>query len=148
MRRRIAFACACLVGIVSAPAAARAGDVPVHIRIIKGSKSGPAKMDDSLLVLKKQLSALAYVRWTQESDEKRTMSKGKIEFFKLPDGEDVSLQLKDEQPDKVTFEVVLLARKTHNKLTVERGQRIVHQVSGEKDGSAFFLTVIVWPDAR
>jgi len=147
MRRRIAFACVCLVGIVSAPALARA-EVPVHIRIIKGSKNGPAKMDDSLLVLKKQLSPLAYVQWTQETDEKRTMSKGKIEFFKLPNGDDVSLQLRDEQPDKVTFEVVLLARKTHNKLTVERGQRIVHQVSGEKDGSAFFLTVIVWPDAR
>jgi len=147
MGRRIAFACVFLIGIVSAPALARA-EVPVHIRIIKGSKTGPAKMDDSLLVLKKQLSSLAYVRWTQESDEKRTMSKGKIEFFKLPDGDDVSLQLKDEQPDKVTFEVVLLARKTHNKLTIERGQRIVHQVSGEKDGSAFFLTVIVWPDAR
>lgn len=150
MRRRIAFARALALGLIVlavAPSAARA-EVPVHIRIIKGSKNGPAKMDDSLLVLKKQLSALAYVRWTQESDEKRTMSKGKIEFFKLPDGDDVSLQLKDEQPDKVTFEVVLLARKTHNKLTVERGQRIVHQVSGEKDGSAFFLTVIVWPDAR
>ncbi len=147
MRRRIAFASVLLFGIVFAPALARA-EVPVHIRIIKGSKNGPAKMDDSLLVLKKQLSSLAYVRWTQETDEKRTMSKGKIEFFKLPDGDDVSLQLKDEHPDKVTFEVVLLARKTHNKLTVERGQRIVHQVSGEKDGSAFFLTVIVWPDAR
>lgn len=150
MRRRIAFAHAFVLGLVAlaaAPAPARA-EVPVHIRIIKGSKNGPAKMDESLLVLKKQLSGLAYIRWEQESDEKRTMSKGKIEFFKLPDGDDVSLQLKDEQPNKVTFEVVLLARKTHNKLTVERGQRIVHQVSGEKDGSAFFLTVIVWPDAR
>ncbi len=147
MTRRIAFACALAIGIVSAPAAARA-DVPVHIRIIKGSKSGPAKMDDSLLVLKKQLSALAYVQWTQETDEKRTMAKGKIEFFKLPDGDDVSLQLKDEGPNRVTFLVTLLNHKTHNKLTVERGQRIVHQVSGEKDGSAFFLTVIVWPDAR
>jgi hypothetical protein len=149
MRRRIAlFAFAFgIVSIALAPAAARA-DVPVHIRIIKGSKAGPAKMDAKLEVLKKQLSALAYVRWEEESDEQRTMSKGKIEFFKLPNGDDVSLQLQDEQSDKVTFEVVLLARKTKNKLTVERGQRIVHQVSGEKDGSAFFLTVIVWPDAR
>lgn len=149
MRRRIAFARAFLCGLVLLAAAPSArAEVPVHIRIIKGSKNGPAKMDDSLLVLKKQLSALAYVRWEQESDQQRTMSKGKIEFFKLPDGDDVSLQLKDEGPNKVTFEVTLLARKTHNKLTVERGQRIVHQVSGEKDGSAFFLTVIVWPDAR
>jgi len=150
MTSRIAFARAVLfvlAALALAPLTARA-EVPVHIRIIKGSRNGPAKMDDSLLVLKKQLSSLAYVRWTQESDEKRTMSKGKIEFFKLPDGDDVSLQLRDEAPDKVTFEVTLLARKTHNKLTVERGQRIVHQVSGEKDGSAFFLTVIVWPDAR
>ncbi len=149
MTRRIAVACAFVAGIVSAtaPASARA-DVPVHIRIIKGSKQGPAKMDESLLVLKKQLSALAYVRWEQASDEQRTMSKGKIEFFKLPDGDDVSIQLKDEQPNKVTFLVTLLALKTQNKLTVERGQRIVHQVSGEKGGSAYFLTVIVWPDAR
>jgi hypothetical protein len=147
MTRRIAFVCALLAGIVFAPVHVRA-DVPVHVRIIKGSKQGPAKMDESLLVLKKQLSALAYVRWTQESDEQRTMSKGKIEFFKLPDGDDVSIQLKDEGPNKVTFLVTLLAHKTNNKLTVERGQRIVHQVSSEKDGSAFFLTVIVWPDAR
>ena len=147
MRRRIAFALTIGLAVLAVPGAARA-DVPVHIRIIKGSKAGPAKMDQSLEVLKKQLSALAYVRWEQQTDEKRTMSKGKIEFFKLPNGDDVSLQLQDEQPDKVTFEVVLLARKTKNKLTVERGQRIVHQVSGEKDGSAFFLTVIVWPDAR
>jgi hypothetical protein len=148
MTSRIAFALTLGLAVFAAAPVAAQAEVPVHIRVIKGSKKGPAKMDPGLEVLKKQLSALAYVRWEQASDEKKTMSKGKVETVKLPDGDEVTLTLADEQPDKVTFEVTVLARKTQSRVTVERGQRLVHQVSGEKDGSAFFLTVIVWPDAR
>jgi hypothetical protein len=150
MTRRIGFAIALAFAfalVAAAPVPARA-DVPVHVRIIKGSKKGPAKMDESLMVLKKQLSQLAYVRWEQTSEDHRTMAKGKVETFKLPGGDEVSLALVDEQPNKVTFEVTVAARKAQNRVTVERGQRLVHQVSSEKDGSAFFLTAIVWPDAR
>jgi hypothetical protein len=45
----------------------------------------------------------------------------------------------------VTIEVALAARNTQSRLTIEKGQRIVHQVSAEKGGSAFFLTVTAWP---
>jgi hypothetical protein len=128
------------------PSVARA-DVPVHLRVIKGSKKGPAKLEPSLEPLKRQLSSLAYVRWEQASEDHRTMEKGKVESVKLPDGDEVTLVIAEEQVDKVTFEVTVASRKTQSKLTVERGQRIVHQVSGEKNGSAFFLTVIAWPDA-
>jgi hypothetical protein len=133
--------------LLSAPVSAQA-DVPVHLRIIKGSKKGPAKMDPALEPLKRQLSSLAYVRWELASDDERTMSKGKLESVKLPDGDEVTINVTDEAPDKVTFEVTLVARKTQSRLTVEKGQRIVHQVSGEKNGSAFFLTVIAWPDVK
>lgn len=150
MTRRIGFALALALAsalLAAAPDHALA-DVPVHVRIIKGSKKGPPKMDESLEVLKKQLSQLAYVRWEQASDEKRTMHKGDVGSFKIPGGDEVTLALVDEQPDSVTFEVSVIARKAQNKVTVKRGQRLVHQVSSEKDGSAFFLTAIVWPDVR
>ena len=117
-------------------------------RVLVGSMKGPARFDPKLEDLRRQLSQLAYVRWEQSSDEKRTMAKGNVETFRIPGGDEVTLKLIDEQPDKVTFEVTVLARKAQNKVTVERGQRLVHQVSSEKDGSAFFLTAIVWPDAR
>ena len=148
MMRRIARGLAVgLALLLNAPVIAGA-DVPVHLRVIKGSKKGPAKMDPALEPLKRQLSSLAYVRWELASDEQRTMSKGKVESVKLPDGDEVTINVADESPDKVTFEVSVVTRKTQSRLTVEKGQRIVHQVSGEKNGSAFFLTVIAWPDAR
>ncbi|HET6411120.1 MAG TPA: hypothetical protein VFG53_03595 [Anaeromyxobacter sp.] len=134
-----------LAVLASAPARAR-GDVPVHIRIIKGSKKGPAKMDASLEPLKRQLSSLAYVRWESASDEERTMVRGKLESVKLPDGDEVTIVVQDEAPEKVTFEVTVVSRKTQSRLTVEKGQRIVHQVSGEKNGSAFFLTLYATPE--
>lgn len=148
MMRRIARGLAVgLALLLSAPLIARA-DVPVHLRVIKGSKKGPAKMDPALEPLKRQLSSLAYVRWELASDEQRTMSKGRMESVKLPDGDEVTINVADESPDKVTFEVSVVARKTQSRLTIEKGQRIVHQVSGEKNGSAFFLTVIAWPDVK
>jgi hypothetical protein len=137
----------CLALFLAAPVVA-AADVPVHLRIIKGSKKGPAKMDAALEPLKRQLSSLAYVRWELASDEQRTMAKGKLESVKLPDGDEVTITVADESPEKITFEVTVVARKTQSRLTVEKGQRIVHQVSGEKNGSAFFLTVIAWPDVK
>ncbi len=146
MMRRIARGLAAgLALLLAAPAFA---DVPVHLRVIKGSKKGPAKMDPALEPLKRQLSSLAYVRWELASDEQRTMSKGKVESVTLPDGGEVTINVADESAEKVTFEVSVVARKTQSRLTVEKGQRIVHQVSGEKNGSAFFLTVIAWPDVK
>ncbi len=145
LRRTVRTIAVGLALLVAMPALA---DVPVHLRVIKGSKKGPAKMDPSLEPLKRQLASLAYVRWELTDDEQRTMVKGKLESVKLPNGDEVTITMADESDAKVTFEVTLTARKTQSRLTVEKGQRIVHQVSGEKDGSAFFLTVIAWPDVR
>jgi hypothetical protein len=146
MTRRMARALA-LVLLVASPCVALA-DVPVQIRVIKGSKSGPAGMAPELEHLKRQLSVLAYVRWEQASAEQRQFTKGKAESVKLPNGDEVTITMRDESKDKVTFEVMLLARKAQSWLTVEKGQRIVHQVSGEKDGSAFFLTVSAWAEGK
>ena len=123
-------------------------DVPVRVRVIKGSRQGPAKIDPRLDDLKRQLSPLAYVRWEQNSEQIVTLSRGKTEFVVLPDGEHVGITLQEQRGQTVTMEVALASRNTQSRLTVEKGQRIVHQVSGEKNGSAFFLTVIAWPDGR
>jgi hypothetical protein len=140
---RALLACVALAAVAPTLAAA---DTPVHVRVIKGSRKGPAKMDPKLDSLKRQLSPLAYVQWEQASEESKTLVKGKTDYVLLPDGDQVALTVMEEAPTKVTFEVVLVSRKTQSKLTLEKGQRLVHQVTGEKDGSAFFLTVIAWPD--
>ncbi len=146
MSRWIARALALSLAVsVLSPSLARA-DVPVHLRVIKGSKKGPAKMDPVLEPLKRQLSSLAYVRWESTTDEQRLLIKGRVESVKLPDGDEVTLTMQEETANKVTFEVNVVSRKTQTRLTVEKGQRIIHQVSGEKNGSAFFLTVIAWPE--
>ncbi len=138
---------ACIAVAAVAPTFA-AADTPVHVRVIKGSRKGPASIAPELESLKRQLSSLAYVHWEQASEEKKTLVKGKPDYVKLPDGDQVSLTVMEEAPTKVTFEVVLesKAKKTGSRLTLEKGQRLVHQVTGEKDGSAIFLTVIAWPE--
>jgi hypothetical protein len=57
----------------------------------------------------------------------------------------VGVTLQERHGNAVTIEVALAARNTQSRLTVEKGQRIVHQVTAEKNGSAFFLTVLAWP---
>ena len=146
MKRTLVTAVAALaVGAVFAgPTPARA-DVPVHVRVIKGSREGPAKVDPRLENLRRQLSPLAYVKWEQLSEQKMTLPAGKTEFVTLPDGDHVGLTVQEERGTTVTFEVALASRNTQSRLTVEKGQRIVHQVTGEKGGSAFFLTVVAGP---
>ena len=138
------LAAATALALVAGPAAAQA-DVPVHVRVIKGSRQGPAKIDPRLENLRRQLSPLAYVKWEQLSEQKVTLAKGKTEFVTLPDGDHVGLTVQEERGSTITFEVALASRNTQSRLTVEKGQRIVHQVTGEKGGSAFFLTVIAGP---
>jgi hypothetical protein len=142
-RRTSLFALAALAVLLHA-APARA-EVPVHVRVIKGSRQGPARVDPRLDNLKRQLSPLAYVRWEQADEKRITLAPGKTEFVTLPDGDNVGLTLQDQRGGTVTFEVALSSRNTQSRLTVEKGQRIVHQVTGEKGGSAFFLTVAAWP---
>jgi hypothetical protein len=117
----------------------------VRVRLIKGSRQGPAKFDPKLNDLQRQLSRLAYVRWDQVNERQFSMAAGRTEFVELPGGEHVGLTLQKVRGQTVTFDVSLASRNTESRLTVEKGQRIVHQVTGEKEGAAFFVTVTAWP---
>jgi hypothetical protein len=135
---------ALLAATLLLPAAASA-EVPVRVRVIKGSRQGPARIDPRLDDQKRQLSALAYVKWDQVDEKRFDLEPGKPQFVTIPGGEDVAVTLQERRGNTVTIEVAVAARNTQSRLTVEKGQRIVHQVTGEKGGSAFFLTVLAWP---
>jgi hypothetical protein len=119
--------------------------IPVKVRVIKGSRKGPASLDPALAPLKHQLSKLAYVHWEQVSERAFEMTPKKTEFTPLPYGDHVALTLQEVTATTVTVEVALAQRNTQSRLTIEKGQRIVHQVSGEKNGVAYFVTVHVAP---
>jgi hypothetical protein len=119
--------------------------VPVRVRVLEGSKKQPARFDPRLDDLKRQLSPLAYVRWEERSVRELTMERGKQEWVALPNGDQVGLTLVEVRKDAVTFEVALSQENTQSRLSVERGQRIVHQVTREKDGAALFLSATAWP---
>ncbi len=142
-RTKIALALASAF-VVASPVLARA-DVPVRVRVIKGSRQGPASVDPKLVDLKRQLSALAYVRWEQVEEKQLDLVAGKTQFVALPGGDDVGVTLQERRGETVTIEVALVSRNTQSRITIEKGQRIVHQVSPEKGGTAFFLTVTAWP---
>jgi hypothetical protein len=127
----------------AAPVTAADAPIPVRVRIIKGSRQGPASLDPALAPLKQQLSKLAYLRWEQVSERAFEMTVKRTEFMPLPYGEHVALTLQDANGKNVTIEVALAQRNTQSRLTIEREQRIVHQVSGEKNGVAYFVTVHV-----
>jgi uncharacterized protein YbjT (DUF2867 family) len=135
-------AAACLALLVPALATA---EVPVRVRIIKGARKGPAKMDPRLADLQKQLGKLVYLTWEQVAEEQLSMADKKTQFVALPGGEHVALTVQEVRGDTVTVEVALAQRNTMSRLTIEKGQRIVHQVTGEKGGIAYFVTVMAWP---
>ena len=137
---------AALVGLLlaGAPLAASA-EVPVGVRVIKGSRQGQAQVDPRLADLKRQLSPLAYVRWEQLSERKLVLVHGKTEFVDLPGGDTVGVTLEEHRGDVVTLEVALTQRNTQSRLTVQKGQRIVHGVVPEKNGEAVFIVLTGWP---
>ena len=139
---RLAAACLALLLL---PALAGAADVPVRVRVIKGSRQGPAQVDPKLDDLKKQLGKLAYVKWEQVKEQQLEMQDKKVQFVDLPGGDHVALTLQEVRGQTVTFEVALAQRNTMSRLTIEKNQRIVHQVSGEKAGVAYFVTLHAWP---
>ncbi len=153
----IRFAAAALTLLLASPLAAAAADpapaagatatapIPVRVRVIKGSRQGPASLDPKLAPLKQQLSKLAYQRWEQVSERSFELAVGKTEFADLPGGEHVGLTVQETRGKSVTIEVALAQRNTQSRLTIERGQRILHQVTGEKKGVAYFVTVQAWP---
>lgn len=138
-------AAAVLATLAAAAPVPSHAEVPVRVRVIKGSRQGPPAVDPKLHDLKRQLSALAYVRWEQVDERQYDLDRGKPAFVDLPGGDTVGVTLQERRGHTVTIEVSLASRNTQSRLTVEKGQRIVHQVTGEKGGSAFFLTVMAWP---
>jgi hypothetical protein len=145
IRRSLSLAALVAVAFLAAPATAEAQAVPVRIRVIKGSRHGPPAVDPRLENQKRQLSALAYVKWDLVEERSLELAQGKPQFLSLPGGDDVGVTLQERRGDTVTIEVALAARNTQSRLTVEKGQRIVHQVTPEKNGTAIFLTVLAWP---
>jgi hypothetical protein len=144
VRTVMAAAAVAVALLAAAPAHA---EVPVRVRIIKGSRQAPASIDPRLEDLRRQLSPLAYVRWEQVDERHLDLNQGKPVFVDLPGGDTVGVTLQERRGETVTIEVSLASRNTQSRLTVEKGQRIVHQVTGEKNGSAFFLTVTAWPSS-
>mgnify|MGYP001301442098 CR=1 FL=1 len=140
--RTCAAIAAAMLLLGAAPASA---EVPVRVRVLKGSRQGPAKIDPRLEDLRRQLSPLAYVRWDQVQERTFDLATGKPEFVELAGGDMVGITLQERRGETVTIEVALAARNTQSRLTIEKGQRIVHQVTAEKDGAAFFVTVSAWP---
>ncbi len=136
------LAVALVLGALPAPARA---EVPVRVRVIRGSRQGPPSMDPRLDDLKRQLSPLAYVKWEQVDEKPFDLVKGKPVFVDLPGGDSAGVTLEERRGDTVTIEVSLASRNTQTRLTVEKGQRIVHQVVPEKNGVALVLTVMAWP---
>ena len=118
----------------------------MRVRILKGSRQGPASLDPKLAVMKQQLSKLAYQRWEQLSERDYEMAVKQTIFTALPYGDHVALTVRGQHHGRtVTIEVALAQRNTQSRLTIDKGQRIVHQVSGEKNGVAYFVSVHAWP---
>lgn len=127
-------------------AAAAEPTIPVRVRIIRGSRQGPAEMDPKLQDLAGQLGRLAYQKWTEAAEHQRALPFKKSESFPLPDGSALVLTLEEARKDTVTFQVSVPARKTSSRLTISKDQRIVHQVTDEKGGEAFFASIRPWPN--
>ena len=142
---RLAASTLAVALLVAAPALAEAGTVPVRVRIINGSRQGPAAVDPRLADLRGQLGRLAYLKWDQVGEHHADMGLGNSLSLPLPDGATLELTLVDAHKDTVTFQVRVPARRTHSRLTISKDQRIVHQVTDEKDGEAYFATIRPWP---
>lgn len=144
-RRSFALALFAAAAVLAALPAAASADVPVLVRVIKGSRQGPPRLDPRLEDLKRQLSPLAYVRWEQVQEKRFDLVAGKPAFVDLAGGEVAGVTLQERRGDTITIEVALVSRNTQTRLTVEKGQRILHQLTAEKDGESLFLTVMAWP---
>jgi hypothetical protein len=144
MIRRSLAALLAVAALAGVPVVASA-QVPVRVRLIKGSRHGPPSVDPRLENQKRQLSALAYVKWDLVDEKSFTLTQGKPQFVPIPGGDDVAVTLQEQRPNAVTIEVAVASRNTQSRLTVEQGQRIIHQVTAEKGGTAYFVTVLAWP---
>jgi len=128
----------------SAPVLAVDG-IPARIRVLKGSRQGPPGVDPGLHDLERQLSHTAYVRWEQAGDIQETMAFKKPVLVSLPGGWQVVVTLVESRKDTATYEVLVPSTRTHSRLTIPKDKRIVHQVTPEKGGDAYFVTIRPWP---
>ena len=143
--RRILLTAALAVA-AALPAAAKAADgVPARVRVVKASRGTPAHFDPRLEDVRKQVSALAWQRWELVSDQRPTLAQGQSTFVELPDGTHAALSVAELRGDIVTIEVAMAQKNTQTRVTIEKGQRIVHQVAKEKGGVALFIVVTPWP---
>ncbi len=129
---------------VALPAEADPG-IPVRIRVIKGSRQGPAAVDPRLSDLQPQLSRLAYARWDEVVEQQADMEFKRPVAVALPSGERLEIEVLESRRDPVTSEVRVPAHRTSSRLTLSKDKRLVQQVTPEKRGEAFFVTVRPWP---
>ena len=128
-----------------AATAEAAPGIPVRIRVIKGSRQGPAAVDPRLSDLQPQLSRLAYARWDEAGEQQADMDFKKPVVVALPSGERLEIEVIESRRDTVTIEVRAPASRTSSRLTLSKDKRLVQQVTPEKAGEAYFVTVRPWP---
>jgi hypothetical protein len=140
----VALAAVTLLALAAAaPAAADAG-IAVRIRLLKGSRQGPPAMAPGLEDLQPQLSHTAYQRWEQVGESRSTMEPRRPVSMSLPGGVQVVVTLVEVRKDVATFEIQVPSSRTQSRLTVPKDKRIVQQVTAEKGGEAYFVTVRPW----
>lgn len=144
LARQVVAAAAVLALLAALPAAA-AETVPVRIRLLRGSRQGPAAVAPGLEDLRAQLSHTAYVRWDQVGETQASMEARRPVSLALPGGVQVMVTLVEARRDAATFEIQVPSSRTQSRLTVPKDKRIVQQVTAEKGGEAFFVTVRPWP---
>ncbi len=145
MTRRTVLAGLAAVGLLAAASAGAAPGIPVRIRVLKGSRQGPASVDPRLADLHAQLSRLAYARWEQTGEQRADMELKKPVTISLPSGERLEIEILESRRDTVTVEVRVPAYRASSRLTLSKDKRLVHQVTPEKGGEAYFVTVRPWP---
>jgi hypothetical protein len=118
-----------------------ADGVRAAVRVVRGLRAGPPWVDPRLEDVRKQVSALAFQRWEQVSEQTPTLTQGSATFVELPDGSHVALSIIEVRGNIVTVEIALAQKNTQSRVTIEKGQRIVHQVAKERNGVALFVTV-------
>ena len=133
------------MALASALPAQGAPGIPVRVRVLRGSRQGPAAVDQRLGDLRAQLGHLAYLRWDQVAEQQSEMDFRRAWNIPLPDGSLLTLTVLESAKDTVTFQVNVPAHKTSSRLTISKDKRIVHQVSGEKAGEAYFVSIRPWP---
>jgi len=143
-RRMVLAGMAAAALAVALPAEAAPG-IPVRIRVIKGSRQGAPGVDPRLVDLQPQLSRLAYARWDQAGEQQADMDFKKPVAVPLPSGERLEIEILESRKDTVTIEVRVPAHKATSRLTISKDKRLVHQVTPERGGEAYFVTVRPWP---